>query len=156
MLACQINAMGIKLPYAGLLGVGWKDLASRWKMGMGKDFNMTTRRRKSGLEDTDLLWVLCDFDNTIAYNSGHPDYILTKPTMYAREALGKMKKAGFKVVVYTARPWSEYKEVEDFLLKHKLPFRRIICGKPLGKYIIDDKAIRYRGNWDDTLKEMGI
>ncbi len=102
----------------------------------------------------ELKWIGVDWDDTIFLNNGYPDFIPTKPIQDAVESLRKLVKKGFKIIIYTARPWSDYQLIEDLCIKHKIPARRIICGKPLFKFFIDDKAIRFTGNWKETLKEV--
>ena len=106
--------------------------------------------------EEDLMWLGTDLDKTIADNTGHPEYLLTKPMPGAREALIKLESRGFKIIIYTARPWNDYEKIENFMLYHDLPFRRIICGKPLFFRVIDDRNIEFDGDWDKVLKKLDI
>jgi hypothetical protein len=106
------------------------------------------------LTNDELLWVLVDFDNTICNNSGYPDFVPTEPIKGAREALQEIIDKGLKVLVYTARAWSDYSLIEEWLIKNEMPFKTIICGKPLGRVIIDDRAIGFNGDWADVLTKI--
>ena len=101
-----------------------------------------------------LKWLLVDLDDTVARNSGHPRFILEQPVKGAREALERLTDKGYKITIFTARAWSDYEEIELWLLQHKIPFRRIICGKPLGHRLIDDRAIGFKDNWEDIVNEL--
>lgn len=115
---------------------------------------MKNSRPKEPTND-ELKWLLIDFDDTIARNTGHPEYLPTVPVEGAIEALQKLHREGWKITIYTARPWSGYKIVEDWCDKHEIPHRRIICGKPLGRWIIDDRNIEFNGSWKDVLNKVG-
>lgn len=106
------------------------------------------------LPNNELKWILIDFDDTVACNSGHPDYRPTVPVKGAREALIGLEKEGWKITIYTARGWADYALIEEWLETFSIPHRRIICGKPLGKYIIDDRNIPFDGNWKKALKKV--
>ena len=97
---------------------------------------------------------MIDFDDTICHNSGFPNFKPTKPIKGAREALIKLKKKGFKITVFTARGWPDYQLIENWMRKHKMPTRRIICGKPLGKYIIDDRNVEFNGDWKQVINKI--
>lgn len=105
--------------------------------------------------DGNLKWLGVDLDGTVAQNTGHPDYKLTKPIEGARDTLRDFKKEGWKIIVYTARPWSEYELIENWLNKNHIPHRRIVCGKLLVKWMIDDRNLEFDGDWDKVRKKIG-
>ena len=107
-----------------------------------------------GLKNNELIWLGVDLDKTIADNTGFPKFKLTKPMKGAANALRKLKKDGWKITVFTARAYSEYQEIEDWLNKNKIPFRRIICGKPLLYRMIDDRNIEFNGDWNKVYKKI--
>lgn len=106
------------------------------------------------IKTDDLKWLLVDLDETVATNFGPPTYVLGLPIEGAREAIKKLAKKGWKITIYTARPWADYQEIEDWLDTNKIPHRRIICGKPLGRWIVDDKNIEFKGDWNEVLKKI--
>ena len=106
------------------------------------------------LKNGDLKWIAVDFDNTICDNTGHPNYKPTKPLKGAKEALEKLTSDGWKITIFTARPYSDYQLIENWMIQYKIPFRRIICGKPLCRYIIDDKNIEFKGKWKEVLRKI--
>lgn len=81
----------------------------------------------------------------------------------ARPALRKLRALGYKIIIYTIRtnPSLEMESVERLhaivykaLKKAKIPFDEIALeGKPLAKYYVDDRAIRFH-NWKQTFNEI--
>lgn len=106
------------------------------------------------LTSEELKWVGIDLDKTLAHNSGLPDFVLGEPINGAKEALEKIIEMGFKPIIYTARPYSDYNIIENWLDINKIPFRRIICGKVLLRFMIDDKNIEFNGNWGEVLTKI--
>ena len=107
----------------------------------------------------ELKWIGCDFDDVVCTNSGFPNYIPQKLIPGAVEALQKLDRMGYKIVIYTARPWSDYENLERLCQENKIPVRRIICGKPLFKWIIDDKNIEFNPSvpgesWDGVVAKI--
>ena len=107
------------------------------------------------LNNDELRWIGVDFDQTLAHSSGFPDFDIQEPLEGALEAMEELNKRGWKVTIFTARPWSDYQKVEDWCIAHNLFTRRIICGKPLFKYLIDDRNIEFNGDWTSVLKKVG-
>lgn len=106
------------------------------------------------LDHDSLKWLLVDFDFTICKNSGYPDFIPTEPIEGAKEALKKLDAEGWKITIFTSRHWSDYHNIENWLIDQDIPFRRIICGKPLGRWMIDDRNLEFDGNWKRTLRRL--
>jgi len=98
--------------------------------------------------------VAIDFDNTICHNSGLPDFLPTESMEGAIEAIKYLVNKGLKIIIHTARPWSDYELVENFLNKHEIPFRRIVCGKLLARFYIDDRGVEYNGDWLEVLEKL--
>lgn len=108
---------------------------------------------KEYLPDNELKWLGIDFDKTIAYSS-YPTFEIGDPLPGALEALQELHKRGWKLTIYTARAWVDYQKIEDWCDKHNLPIRRIICGKPLFRYMIDDRNIEFHGDWQSVLDKV--
>lgn len=101
------------------------------------------------IEKNDLKWIAIDLDQTIA-DTKYPKFKLNEPMAGAVKYMNKIVEDGWKPVIYTARGWSQYAEVETWLDTNKIPYKKIICGKPLFRWIIDDKNIEFRGDWGDA------
>lgn len=104
--------------------------------------------------EEELKWIGVDFDGTIFGNTGYPEYLLTEPLPGAKDALQRMADQGWKIIIYTSRPWVEHEVVESHLEKHGIPFRRIVCGKMFVKYMVDDRNVEFDGDWDKVLKKI--
>lgn len=101
-----------------------------------------------------LKWLAIDLDKCLAHNSPYPEYNLLEPIKGAKEAMDGLQADGWKIIIYTSRPWSDYDKIEKWLDKYKIPFRRIVCGKLLAKYFIDDRAIEFKGDWEGVIKKI--
>ena len=106
------------------------------------------------ITNDEIKWIGVDFDETIASNSGHPNYTPGEPLEGAVQSLLKLDQNGYKITIFTARPWVDYFNIEKWCEFYGIPVRRIICGKPLFKCMIDDKAIGFRGDWNSVLEEV--
>jgi hypothetical protein len=92
---------------------------------------------------TELKWVAVDFDNTIAYSNwspDNPDYDIGDPVPGAWDKCNELYNRGYKIIVHTARPWSNYEAIEHWLKWHMFAFSRIVCGKLLAALYVDDRA----------------
>lgn len=96
------------------------------------------------LTESELKWYLVDFDDTLAFNSGYPDYEIGEPIWENVYKLINVFHAGYKIIIHTSRHSIEHKLIEDWLVKYQVPFRRIVTGKPVGAKYVDDKAINAR------------
>lgn len=106
--------------------------------------------------DFRLNWGGIDFDDVIAHNSGYPKFKLLEPLEGAKEAMLKLHEDGWKIKIYTARAWSEHRNIERYLKKHDIYFDDVICGKALFDWIIDDRNIPFDGDWKKTLKNKKL
>lgn len=93
-----------------------------------------------------LKWVGVDLDGTLS-EFIWPDRGIGKIKPGAKECLDKLVERGYKIIVYTARQWSHYESIEKWCLDNGLTVRRILCGKPLFRHIIDDVNIEFDGDW---------
>ena len=103
------------------------------------------------IKNEDIKWWGVDFDDTICYNSGFPDFIPTNPLPKAVEALKLIESLGYKITIFTARPWSNYTNIENWCKHYGVPFRRIICGKPLVHTMYDDRNWGTKINWQEVI-----
>jgi hypothetical protein len=91
-----------------------------------------------------LLWLAVDLDGTLArplWTPQNPTSAIGDPipvnVIKLREAVAK----GYKVVIHTSRPWSDYEAIEAWLTHNRIPFKGIVCGKLLAAAYVDDRAI---------------
>lgn len=90
-----------------------------------------------------LLWAAVDLDGTLAdpvWTAGNPTSEIGPPRWDRVELLEDVVAAGYKVVIHTSRPWTDYENIEGWLNHWDIPFDKIQCGKLLAKIYIDDRA----------------
>lgn len=80
----------------------------------------------------DLDGVLCEEGPTFSRSFAPP---IEKNIGYLRELYFR----GFKVVIFTARSWSEYELTKRWLNEYQVPYDQLICGKIIGDFWIDDR-----------------
>ena len=105
------------------------------------------------LTDAEITEIGVDFDMTIA-RSSFPDFIPQEPLEGAIEALQKLDRMGYEIHIYTARHWSDVRNIQKYCDYYKIPVKKIICGKPLFRCMIDDKNIAFRGDWSTMVDEV--
>lgn len=102
--------------------------------------------------------IVLDFDGVIhSYTSGWKgiEVIPDPPTNGAREAIEIMRQ-NYEVVVVSSRCSTEEgrQAVQNWLIHHKILVDRIMAEKPPHVVVVDDRAIRFEGNWADVLLDI--
>ncbi len=85
-----------------------------------------------------------DYDNTLRGSDG-------EPLPDAVRAMQALYREGETVIIFTARPEIMHAEIDEWLRTHKMPFKRVTNVKPQADIYIDDRAVRYTGNWNETI-----
>ncbi len=91
----------------------------------------------------DLKWLAIDLDGTLAEPTWRPDNPTPEIGPPIRANVQKAREAaglGWKIVIHTARPWTDYEAIEWWCARWGVPARRIVCGKILAQLYIDDKG----------------
>jgi len=106
--------------------------------------------------------IMIDVDETIhTYENDWNNGKLGSVIEGSKEALNWFRKQGYEIGIYTTRLAGENpdtdrleKELIDWLELNDLDFD-FVTGLKLGAmFYIDDKAIRFRGDWKDTIEEV--
>lgn len=93
----------------------------------------------------DLLWLAVDLDGTLAepiWTPENPTSAIGAPIWLNVTKLHEAVRKGYKIIIHTSRPWSDYEAIEAWLKWHEIPFKAIQCGKLLAAAYVDDRAIR--------------
>ena len=94
-------------------------------------FNIPPRER--------LEWIAVDLDGTLAEDVW-PNPGIGEPIRVNVVKVRELHRAGWKIVIHTARGWEAYELIEAWLLANDVPFSRIVCGKLLAALYVDDRA----------------
>lgn len=98
--------------------------------------------------------IAVDFDGVIhAYSNGwQTGEIYDEPVVGAMDAMNRLQKKGYKVVIFTARDLEDGK-VSAWITRRwnqETPCPEITNRKPMAIAYIDDRAIRFT-NWRDMM-----
>jgi len=108
--------------------------------------------------------IVIDFDGTVC-KFAFPGVGPPEPNV--KEALTKLKELGYKICIHSVRTatyWGGDREhhiqvIEKYMKENELPYDEILIDKSMDKPIavayIDDRAIRYEGNWLEIVKILG-
>lgn len=91
----------------------------------------------------DLLWLAVDLDGTLAeplWTPENPTKAIGDPIRLNVVKLREAVARGYKVVIHTSRPWTDYEAIEAWCELHSIPARSIVCGKLLAALYIDDRG----------------
>lgn len=81
-----------------------------------------------------------DLDGTILHEMPVCDRYFATCIERVRSVIIKAKEAGHFVVIYTARPWSDYRITEAWLKTNSIPYDLLLCGKYNFDILLDDRA----------------
>ncbi len=117
---------------------------------------MPTKKEKKRIM-IDVDGVLHQYKN--GWNNGKLENVISG----AKEALTQLHKDGFEIVIFSTRASGENpntkqltEELKKWLIKNKLYFDQI-TGVKLGAVLyVDDRALQFKGNWKDTMKEIKL
>jgi hypothetical protein len=92
----------------------------------------------------DLKWAAVDLDGTLAESVWTPDNPVSeigpvRPGVKAK--VDELVAAGYKIVIHTSRPWTDYENIEKWCIHNEIPFKHIVPGKLLAAVYIDDRAL---------------
>lgn len=111
--------------------------------------------------------IAVDLDGTILKNLKEWKGInyFGRPERKVRECLKFLKTHGFEILIHSTRLNPAYSErapawlrmnVAEVLDDEGIPFDEVFMGtgKPLAEFYIDDRAVFYAGDWEETMKEI--
>jgi hypothetical protein len=112
---------------------------------------------------SDQKYVCIDLDGTIAhYDDWKGEKHFGEPVEGAQEALKRIHTAGWKIIIFTTR--ANKKLVSKYLNSHAIPYDAINenpdqppntnNGKPYADAYVDDRGIKFNGDWEATTDEV--
>jgi hypothetical protein len=94
--------------------------------------------------------LIVDLDGVICEEKPTFERSLALPLTGAPGALRGLQRKGYTIIIYTARSWSEYEMTKAWLEKWSIPHDQLIMGKPVGDMWIDDRAMEFKGSWEEV------
>lgn len=108
---------------------------------------------------SDLKWACVDLDGTLAepiWTPQNPTTEIGRPIARNVIKLASLHNAGYKIVIHTSRPDTDYEAIEMWLNHYGLPFKAIRTGKPLAAIYVDDRGVHSEHpDWVLAAKEAG-
>ena len=106
---------------------------------------------------SDKYTIAVDFDETLC-EKNYPNgkwacCVFGPPITGAAKAMRELRQL-YKVLVFTARSEYEKKAVEAHLDQHGIVYDEVICEKPVYVALVDDKSVRFEGDWEKTMAEL--
>lgn len=105
-----------------------------------------------------LIWAAVDLDGTLAeslWTPENPTSEIGPPIWRNVHQVFHLVEAGYKIVIHTARPNTDYEAIEMWLDHYGIPFKAIWTGKPLAAVYIDDRGVHAdHADWLSALKEI--
>lgn len=99
--------------------------------------------------------ILIDFDNVLAKKVGNKLGMFTG----AKKAVKGFKANGKEIVIFSSRLFeddgNQKSFISRFLKANGIPFDKITAEKMPADYYIDDKAVSFRGSWEDVSDQIG-
>ena len=101
--------------------------------------------------------IAIDLDGVLsAYRGNYQHKVIESPAAGAREFLINLRQAGYRIVVHSTRQCTH---VEEWLFAHDLfdlvdHVQGSHQGKPLAHVYLDDRAVRFNGDFDAALAEI--
>lgn len=114
--------------------------------------------------------IAVDFDKTLhSYHKGwHDGSVYGVPIDGAPEAMRLLKAAGYRLIIFSCRNYnhhekhtgadepSQVEQMKAWMHKYEIPYDDFwtSCAKPPSDMFIDDKGLRFEGDWSKTVDDV--
>lgn len=134
---------------------------------IGRDENLEENIEEPSY-DKNTKTIMIDLDGVLhKYSEGFKDGTLYDSAFEgAKESLKKLKDSGYKIIIFTSRLSSSSNgedkikiqkiRIMKWLKKNGIEVDGITSEKLPAEIYIDDRAIHFNGNWDDTMNEIKL
>lgn len=86
--------------------------------------------------------AVIDIDGVICEERPTFERSLAAPINCARRDVETLADSGYRIVLHTARSWSEFAQTERWLHDHGIYYDALIMGKPVADIVVDDRSVK--------------
>lgn len=106
------------------------------------------------MEALEAQTICIDIDHTICRSDGPDQYGDATCIDGAADAIRDLRARGWIVVLYTARHFNHWQTTTDWLRREGFEYDQLVFGKPPARLYIDDRALSFRGDWQELLDQV--
>lgn len=96
-----------------------------------------------------LKRIVVDLDGTLLPEGSFSDRYFQPAFDRTRSLVNRAIEEGHWVLLFSARPWPEYRLTEDWLRRNGVRYSALVLGKPVADFVLDDRS---SSNPDDLEK----
>ena len=85
--------------------------------------------------------AVVDMDGVICEEGPTFERSLAREIPGARARLEALRDAGYRIILHTARSWSELAVTEEWLYERGIFYDQLVMGKPVADILVDDRAV---------------
>lgn len=86
--------------------------------------------------------AVIDIDGVICEERPTFERSLAEPIAGARYDIGRLADSGYRIILHTARSWSEYEMTEQWLADNGIYYDALVMGKPVADIVVDDRSVK--------------
>lgn len=86
--------------------------------------------------------AVIDIDGIICEEGPTFERSLAAPIAGARQDIDTIAEAGYRIILHTARSWSEFAVTERWLYDNGICYDALVMGKPVADIVVDDRSVK--------------